>query len=189
MAEKTNLSGRNWWDANQAKYANSRDLDALDASFKERVEGFIKALRNGGATVVISATRRSAQRAYLMHYSWEVAHGSVAPADVPPKSGVSIDWDHGDLDASRKAAEEMVKAFGMAYTASLTSNHIAGKAVDMTISWKSKLILDIPLSCGVYEIADPPRTGQNRELWRYAEDYHAVKKLPSDPPHWSFNGR
>jgi hypothetical protein len=184
----SNLSGKAWWKANQAKYPNSRSIDDLDPGFRSNVELFHAALREAGATVNVTSTRRNATRAHLMHYCWAVAYGEVAPADVPPVSGLDIEWDHGDLDKSREAAMEMVKAFHLAVKASLTSNHIRGKAIDMDISWKGELVLTrpSPLLC---RIASQPTTGQNRELWEIAATAYSVKKLKNDPPHWSFNGR
>jgi hypothetical protein len=186
---KTNLSGKDWWHANQARYPNSRSLDDLQPAFRTRVQDFLGALREGGATIRVSSTLRNPVRAHLMHYSWKVGNGMIAPDAVPRKGGLDIEWDHGDDDASKEAALEMVRLFGMVHIAALHSNHIAGRAIDMDVSWKDKLALPIPRACGVYEVADRPRSGQNRELQAYAEQYHAVKKLRSDPPHWSDDGR
>ena len=38
----------------------------------------------------------------------------------------------------------MVKLFGMAHIASLTSSHIRGKAIDMNIAWKGTLMISRP---------------------------------------------
>ena len=186
---KQNLSGREWWEANQRRYPNSRDLNDLDSGFRTQVSEFIAALREAGANVRISSTRRNAIRAHLMHYSWKVGHGMIAPDEVPKKSGLSIEWDHGDADRSKEAAMEMVRLFNMVHMASLQSNHIAGKAIDMDINWKEKLVLSMPRASGVVEIASRPTSGQNRELHGYGEQYFQVKKLRSDPPHWSHNGK
>lgn len=187
---KINLSGREWWEANQRRYPNSSSIGDLESGFRGRVEGFISFLRDAGASVRVSSTRRNAIRAHLMHYSWKVAYGIVKPDDVPQRSGLSIDWDHGDIDASRQAAMAMVRLFNMVHIASLQSNHITGKAIDMNISWTGKLILKIPLACGLFEITEGPQNGQeNRELHRYGNQYFEVRKLQSDPPHWSHNGR
>ncbi|HEV8303690.1 MAG TPA: hypothetical protein VGQ25_01900 [Gemmatimonadales bacterium] len=185
----TSLSGKDWWHANQARYPNSRDTADLDPEFQARTERFIRSLRAAGATVVINSTRRNAIRAHLMHYSWKVGHGDIDPAEVPRKSGLTIDWDHGDSDQSRAAAMEMVNLFHMAYIASLTSNHISGKAIDMTINWKGILELTQPAPL-LYRIESLPRTGnENRELHEVGGDVFQMYKLRSDPPHWSFNGR
>jgi hypothetical protein len=184
----SNLSGKDWWRTNQAQYPNSREINDLDPGFQTQVEDFIGALRDAGAIVIVSSTRRNAIRAYLMHYSWRVAYGDIEPEDVPKRGGVDIEWDHGDLESSRNGAEEMVKLFGMAHIASLTSNHIRGKAIDMTISWRDALIIR---RSGRIEakIESGTRTGRNRELHEVAYSIFGVRKLLSDPPHWSQNGR
>jgi hypothetical protein len=184
----SNLSGKDWWRANQARYPNSREIDDLESGFRWRVEDFIGSLRHAGATVVVNSTRRNAIRAHLMHYSWKVAYGEIDPKDVPKRSGLDIEWDHGDLKKSRKAAEEMVKLFGMAHIASLTSNHIRGKAIDMNISWKGTLVITRPAPL-LTRIESRPRTGQNRELHEIGASVFGVHKLVSDPPHWSYNGK
>lgn len=183
-----NLSGSEWWRANQAKFPNSRELDDLDPGFRSNVEAFISSLRSAGAVVTVNSTRRNASRAFLMHYSWRVAYGEVEPADVPKRTGVDIDWDHGDVDASRAAAREMVNLFGMAHVASLSSNHIAGKAIDMNIGWKGELIVTRPAPL-MARIESLPRTGQNRDLQELGATTFGVRKLRSDPPHWSHNGK
>lgn len=190
MPAKTNLSGASWWKLHQGKYPNSRDLASLDPGFRSDVARFIDVLRDGGASISIGSTLRHPSRAHLMHYAWKVAHGLIEPDRVPARAGVLIDWDHGDVKASRAAALEMVQAAHMAHIASLTSNHTRGTAIDMTISWKGTLMLKLPGSFNLWEIKDPPRNGsKNTELHRLGESLFGVKKLKSDPPHWSHNGR
>ena len=185
----SNLSGREWWIANQSRYPNSRDLNDLQADFGANVTRFVDTLREARATVNIRSTRRNPIRAYLMHYCWRVANGDLDPADVPTKTGVNIKWDHGNDRVSRNAAREMVRLFGLAFRPSLTSNHIRGKAIDMTIRWRGDLFLG-PLPNGGFQgIVEGPRNGaRNRELHEIGELY-GVRKLLSDPPHWSHNGR
>lgn len=184
----SDLSGKDWWRANQGKYPNSRDVDDLHPEFRSNVEAFISSLRNAGATVTVNSTLRNASRAHLMHYGWKVAYREIDPADVPARTGVDIQWDHGDVDKSRDAAKEMVELFGMAHIASLTSNHIKGKAIDMNIAWKDVLILTKPTPL-LARIESLPRSGQNRELHEIGASTFSVRKLRSDPPHWSHNGR
>ena len=87
-----------------------------------------------------------------------------------------------------QAALDMVKLFNLAYRPSLTSNHIRGKAIDMNISWKGTLELTQPAPL-LARIEGRPRTEQNRELHQIGASVFGVRKLISDPPHWSFNGR
>ena len=185
----TYLSGADWWRANQSRYPNSNSVDTLASGFRSRVEDFLACLRQAGATVTIRSTRRDPSRAYLMHYSWRVAEGDIAPSEVPERSGVKIEWDHGDDEKSRQAAEEMVRLFGMAHIAALNSNHIRGEAIDMKITWKDTLVLTKPAPL-LARIESRPRTGDgNRELHEIGATVFGVKKLRSDPPHWSSNGK
>jgi len=183
----SDLSGARWWKANQDKFPNSRDIDNLESGFRSNVEQFLTALRAGGAVVVVNSTRRNADRAYLMHYSWEVGYGETDPSEVPSRSGVTIEWDHGDQTKSRDAALEMVALFDLAHKPSLTSNHIAGKAIDMDIKWKGTLVLSQPAPL-LQKIESTPRTGGNSELQAVGAEVFGVRKLKSDPPHWSTNG-
>jgi hypothetical protein len=185
----SNVSGKNWWHANQGKYPNSRDIDDLHPDFKDNVVRFVNVLKDGGANVTISSTRRNDIRAYLMHYSWLIANEDIDVKDVPSKAGVDITWDHGNEEASKSAAKEMVDLFNLAYRPSKTSNHIKGLAVDMSISWKGDLFLG-PLQNGGFKgVLNGPKNGvKNRELHEIGEQF-GVKKLLKDAPHWSFNGR
>ena len=184
----SNLSGKAWWRANQASYPNSQEIDDLESGFRSNVEDFIGVLRQAGATVAVKSTLRNPIRAHLMHYSWKIAYDGFDPKDVPKRSGLDIEWDHGDLEKSQEAAEEMVKLFGMAHIAALSSNHIRGKAIDMNISWKDMLVITRPAPL-LTRIESRPRTGQNRELHEIGATVFGVRKLVSDPPHWSYNGR
>jgi hypothetical protein len=188
-SNSTNLSGARWWRANQWRYPNSRSVDDLEADFRDKVKVFIAALKEGEATVNVSSTRRNRIRAYLMHYSWKVARGEIAPDKVPTVAGLNIEWDHGDPKKSRKGASEMVELFNMAHIASLTSNHISGKAIDMTISWSGNLAVRVPGREHPIIISTGPRNGEgNRELHRLGREFE-VYKLLKDPPHWSHDGR
>jgi hypothetical protein len=185
---QSDLSGATWWRARQAKYPNSRDVSDLDPGFGADVGRFLACLTRAGARVTVSSTRRSAARAHLMHYSWKVSRGDIAAVDVPEFRGVQIVWDHGEEDASRGAARDMVDLFGMVHLASLRSNHIRGLAIDMNFQWDGELALELPDGRQAF-VEDGPRTGQNRSLHRIGEDAFSVRKLLSDPPHWSANGR
>jgi hypothetical protein len=110
---------------------------------------------------------------------------------VPPSPALpclDIQWDHDDEGRSREGAREMVSrdCFNMAFAASLTSSHIDGKAIDMTITWDGPL--RIRRCDGEFvEIVSLPRDGTNPELHAVGATYGVVKH-PTDRPHWSVDG-
>ena len=107
--------------------------------------------------------------------------------------GVDIEWDHGDLAKSKAGALEMVCGFGLAVppkstnAPSLTSNHISGKAIDMTITWTGKVKFKKKNGKEI-EISYLPNVNANTNLHKIGESY-GVKKLKTDAPHWSYDGR
>jgi len=114
------------------------------------------------------------------------------PGQVPPMTGVDIDWVHKDkqgkpdVDASKKAASEMAKAYSIAYKPALKSRHTEGLAIDMGISWTGDLKIKAATGKDV-TIKSNPRDGGNKELQAVGAGYGVVK-LKSDPPHWSSDG-
>src|SRR6266849_2022616 len=82
------LSGPQW--VNQ--FPTSASTDTLVQPFRGNVNRFIAALTAAGAQVHISATLRPPQRAYLMHYSYRIAHQGLNPQSVPAMAGVDINW-------------------------------------------------------------------------------------------------
>lgn len=180
------LSGSAWWHANQHKFPNSTRVEDLEASFRTKVQEFLDALNAAGAQVEINSTRRHKDRAYLMHYSWQIAKGTIKPSKVPARAGVDIEWDHGHLGRSRAAAQDMVRLFDMAHNAALASRHISGTAIDMTITWTGTL--SIAKKSGQTVALGAPRNGaENKQLHAVGATY-GVKKLRKDPPHWSSDG-
>lgn len=184
-----NLSGERWWRANQRRYPNSARIEKLEGGFRGNVQKFVEALKSGKANVSVASTLRNKVRAHLMHYSWRLANGDIAPSQVPQISGLNIEWDHGDLKASRQAARRMKELFNLAYKPSLTSNHIKGKAIDMNITWKGRLTIKVPGQDQPEIVSSGPRNGhENRQLHRIGQKF-GIKKLLRDKPHWSFNGK
>lgn len=184
-----NLSGLDWFKQNQAKYPNSTKIADLDSSFKAKVQKFVDALKKGGAKITISTTKRSAERAAVMHWGFKLANGKVKPKGIPKIAGVDIEWDHGDEKKSIAAAKEMLgpSGFGVVYQPSLTSRHIEGKAIDMDISWSKELTIKNKKGEDV-TISTSPRKGTNKELHKVGATYGVIK-LASDPPHWSTDGK
>jgi hypothetical protein len=185
-ASNPQLSGAAWWHANQANYPNSAKLADLASPFREKAMRFIEALEAAGAQVNVSATLRNRTRAHLMHYSWAVAHGAIAPAAVPAVQGCAIKWDHGNLAQSKQGAQEMVDLFGIVYAPALTSLHIQGEAVDMTIGWSGTLT--IADANGVKHSLGAPRSGETNTGLHAVGATYGVHKLLSDAPHWSSTG-
>lgn len=107
--------------------------------------------------------------------------------------GVDVQWDHGDLAKSKAGALEMVKGFGLAVPPrsinppSLTSNHINGKALDITLKWSGTIKVKKKGGAEV-QVAYSSNVNSNTALHSIGESY-GVKKLKTDAPHWSYNGR
>jgi len=185
-AASTKLSGSAWWHANQAKFPNSDSIADLALPFRANVEAFVAALKVAGASVDIASTLRNKKRAYLMHYSWKIAKGLIQPAAVPGETGVDIVWDHGDIAKSKAGAQEMVSSFAIKFQPSLTSLHLSGLAIDMDIDWSATLKIKNKNGQTV-EIAGPGTGATNTILHSVGASY-GVRKLLSDPPHWSSTG-
>jgi hypothetical protein len=180
------LSGTAWWHANQANFPNSSMLADLDSPFRENVIRFTDALKAAGAKVRSTSTRRNPARAYLMHWCWKIAKGLASPTGVPAHADCAIKWDHGHPVQSKKAAQEMVQLFGIAFQPSLTSLHIQGKAIDMAISWTGTIHVE-DANGKVHAVGAPRNGNANPTLHAIGKTY-GVKKLASDPPHWSETG-
>jgi hypothetical protein len=181
------LSGAAWWHANQARFPNSHSIEDLASPFRESVRSFVDALTAAGAAVKVSSTLRNRKRAYLMQCCWDIAKGQIEPAKVLAEAGVDIVWDHGEIASSKAAAQAMMDLFGLAHRPSLKSLHIEGLAIDMDITWQGTL--EIRRKNGETVAIGAPRDGAaNTRLHEVGASY-GVKKLATDPPHWSSTGR
>ncbi len=174
------------------RFPTSQSTDDLMPVFRDEANRFIAALKAANASVKISETYRSPERAYLMHYAYVIARENFGPAKVPAVEGVNICWFHRDaegnidLPASKQAAEQMVKAYNIAFEPTIDSLHIERRAIDMTISWQGDLkIVDGTGKLTV--IKSEPRNGNNAELHKVGASY-GLTKLVSDPPHWFDDG-
>lgn len=176
-ASPRELSGRSW----VSRFPTSRSLDDLAPGFREKATAFVTAMRAAGADVRISATHRPAERAYLMRYAWDIAKGLVQPGQVPSHPNVPINWNHGTKAKSVAAAKEMVNAYGIVYRPSLSSNHIQGTAIDMTVR---NIIGKTMTDASGRQVT----IRSMEDLYTVGASY-GVRKLRSDPPHWSANGR
>lgn len=189
------LSGAAW----VARFPTSRSTDDLASPFRENCIAFLAALRVANAGVTVSATLRPPNRAYLMHWAWRIVNQEYDPQSVPAREGVDIRWDHigedGEYDAvaSVAAARAMVNGYGISrlrVAPSLTSRHIEGNAIDMTIGWEGDLSIE-DASGNQIEISSEPRDGMNEELHAVGESYGVIKFHGGarDRPHWSNDGR
>jgi len=189
-------SGPHWTH----EFKSSKSIDALKGSFKTDFKNFHDALVKAGAKPQIADTYRPPQRNFLMYWSWMIAKEDYDPEKVPKMSGIDIDWVHrdadkkADLEASKKAAEEMVKAYHTRYkpaNPSKHSKHEIGEAADMSVSWSGDLT--IPDGNGKNTtIKSSPRTHDNKDLQKLALSYgvkHNVHCGPKDDhTHWSTGG-
>jgi hypothetical protein len=182
------LSGPAWVQ----QFPTSRSVDDLVDPFRTKVQNFLAALSDAGATVSIADTLRPPQRLFLMHYCFQVAKSVLAPAQVPAISNVDINWLHMDADgnpdlaASVAAAAQMVAGYGIVYAPALNSLHALGEAIDMDISWSGNLTIANADGSTVV-ITSAPHNGQNPDLHKVGATYGVIK-LVSDPPHWSSTG-
>lgn len=185
-------SGKYWvaWANINAK--NSDKIDDLEPDFRKKVEAFVKALKDAGATVAISATQRSDKRAYLFHWCWKIGLRKAKPSEATAKPGVPIAWNHGSLQKSIEGAKEMISGFDLAVppkslvAPSLRSNHIPGKAIDMDITWTGALKVK-KKDGALVEVPYVSDANTNVKLHQVGASY-GVKKLTRDKPHWSYNG-
>jgi hypothetical protein len=176
------LSGAQWC----ARFPGSNEIADLIKSFRDKAAAFISAMESAGAKVMISATLRPPERAYLMHWCCMVADSGQDPAKIPKMANVNIQWAHPTLAESKAAARAMKSTYGIAFPAALASRHTQGRAVDMTIRWKDTLSIR-DFTGTLRKIASPPRTGSNTDLIKVGVTFGVIK-LVTDPPHWSDDG-
>jgi plastocyanin len=182
------LSGPTW----VSQFPTSKRVEDLAQPFRDQVARFVAAIRAAGATLTIADTLRAPERAYLMHFSFEIAREGVDPASVPARAGVDIQWVHPDAPgtpsaaASRNAAEKMVQGYGIAFKPALNSRHTEAHAIDMSISWVGDLVIAKADGTSV-TITSAPRDGNNASLHQVGASFGVIK-LATDPPHWSIDG-
>lgn len=168
-------SGADWC----ALYPGSTSVNTLVQPFRAKFIEFQTALTNAGITIKITATLRPPERAYLMHWSWDIAHGICVASAVPAMPGVNIDWV-GDPATSISRAKDMVRTYGLAVEAVLNSRHTQGNAVDMILSnFEGKQIAN--------KNGTMVTINQISDLYPVGATYGVIK-LQSDPPHWSNDG-
>jgi LysM repeat protein len=176
-----------------SRFPGSSSLSSLNDSFKAKASAFISALNAAHITVRINAALRPIQRSYLMFHAFEIAKGRERPDQIPPYSGVDIDWVHRgadgnmDLNASVKAAKEMCHGYGININSAMQavgrpgrSRHNYGAAVDLNITgYVGKRVKDV--------------TGHDVQLSSFADlkqvgHGYGVNYYPHENMHWSDTG-
>lgn len=183
------LSGKAWCE----EFETSKSTDDLASPFRQNVENFLKALEDAGLKPrqKIAATFRPAERAYLMHWCFKIAHKGQDPRKVPKMTSVNINWVHVDKDgnydakASKAAAAAMSASYGIKFQPSLTSRHISGNAIDMTFSWPKTI--NVTDSNGKSVEIKAGSSVTSAKLHAVGKSYGVIK-LVKDQPHWSNNG-
>ncbi len=177
------LSGPHWVNY----FPTSQLIADLASPFREKVQAFQDALIEAGTQVIIAATYRPKERAYLMHYSARVDRGQIAPGDVPSMPGVDIKWVHYTNAGSLQAAQLMVEAYGVGGNpVALESRHTQRLAIDWNIIWNGTITVKKKDGTSV-SIGNPPNGAANTLLHSVGSSY-GVFKLLNDPPHWSSDG-
>jgi peptidoglycan hydrolase-like protein with peptidoglycan-binding domain len=184
------FSGRRWCD----EFPTSTNINDLASPFRENFGRFYAALRNAGLTAQqlhVAATFRPAERAWLMHWAFKIAHGHD-PRTVPARAGININWVHVDArgnynaQASKNAAIEMNAKYGTRYQPSLTSAHIIGNAIDISFQWGQAISI---VNGQNKTVSIPAGNSASSMPLRAVGASYMVHKLPDDPPHWSSTGR
>ncbi|HYO50374.1 MAG TPA: hypothetical protein VEW94_11045 [Chloroflexia bacterium] len=188
-ADDRTLSGSDWC----AQFPTSTSVSDLEADFGGKVQKFIDALTAAGVPPTISATKRPADRAFLMHWSWRIVKENYDAQTIPARDGVKINWWHGDAAKSKKAAQDMVDTYqtgGGKQAPSLTSRHIEGKAIDMDTNWAGELKIKDATGKET-TITSEPRTGANADLIKVGATYGVIHftNAANDVPHWSTDGK
>ncbi len=197
------LSGVAW---NARWPGGDRSIGDLNAQFRPRVEVFVAAMAQAGITVQPQSTLRSPERAYLMHFSYLVAKGLLAPQDVPayvPIAGETapgVCWLHrtatgaADPKASVTAAAQLLSALGVDTSLrtppALRSRHITGDAVDMQLSWSAPAVTVEDATGRMVKITSKPHDGTNPDLIAVGAGYGVDHFSPVsvDRNHWSSDG-
>lgn len=144
-------------------YPTGKTTLGLIQPFRQNVQKFITELEvKRGCTVKINATLRPASRAWLMYHAWMIHREGRDPATTPTeRDDLVIRW-------TREGAAAMCATYGLVARPSLTSRHIDGRAIDMNvIGWK----------------------GTRAELEALGVSFGVRALGPSDPVHWSDDGR
>jgi hypothetical protein len=210
QAKAKRLSGKHWQATASQKWPESSRIEDLSDEFRPKAQAFIAMLSDNKIQVDVASTKRPTERAYLYHYCLDVAAGRVDAADVPKLATVDIEWDHGDADKSKAAAQEMADAFGLVGVAAYPSNHSGGNALDMKMDFsgntkdgknavaykkspgdeetKRELKVDDEAVIGTSARGKNIPGIANRTLSLAGKDYGVIRAINNDIVHWSSTG-
>jgi hypothetical protein len=207
LTDDERLSGPHWKAIADARWGGATpNISELKADFGTDLQAFIDMLAANSITVHLSSAFRPPERSYLFHYSSRIWWGTIKAKDVPPMDGVDIVWDHGNDAASRKAAEELARKFGIKKVAALRSNHNGGTAVDMSMTFTANTKNEISYELNgktvtrKIKVDDEARYGDDnlskvisgiakRELSKAGADFGVKRAVDNDIVHWSRSGR
>ena len=197
----TELSGPSW----AGRFRDSSSVGALSGTFRSHVSAFIAAMRHAGIKVRPIATLRPAERAFLMHYSWLIAHRKLSPLRVPHfhadrhHGPVAICWVHvgahgADIHASIVAARKLATTLGvvsMHGAPLLTTLRTEGLSIVMSTTWTSRRITITDAMGHRVTIRSLPHNGLNKGLIAVGATYLVIHFLKASQAmnDWSVNGQ
>lgn len=198
---KTELSGPSW----AGRFRDSSSVGALSGTFRNHVSAFIAAMRHAGIKVRPITTLRPAERAFLMHYSWLIAHRKLSPLRVPHfhadrhHGPVAICWVHvgahgANIHASIVAARKLATALGvvsMHGAPLLTTLRTEGLSIVMSTTWTSRKITITDATRHRVTIRSAPHNGLNKALIAVGATYLVIHffKASQAMNDWSVNGQ
>lgn len=196
----TELSGPSW----AGRFRDSRSVGALSGPFRRHVSAFIGAMRHARINVRLISTLRPPERAFLMHYSWLIAHRKLSPLRVPHfhadrhHGPVAICWIHvgahgANIHASIVAARKLATALGVASMHGaplLTTLRTEGLSIMMSTTWTSRKVTVTNAMGHRVTIRSAPHNGLNTTLIAVGATYQVIHFLKASQAmnDWSVNG-
>jgi hypothetical protein len=194
-------SGGNWATWANANYPADDRVDALGDPFRSNVRAFLLAVADstdsatGRAPIPqIIQVYRPPERAYLLHWSWQIATQAGSPGEADQlcvPGGMHIIWQHyrtdGSLDGSGAldAARAMTNAFRLSTFPAYPTKHSERTAIDMFIEWHGTLTLT-NASDSIVTVSGPSNSRQSQTFQNVGRTFGVIKG--SSLNHWSDTG-